>query len=108
MRQHDSIRAVALFAISTLQARAQMPFDKNGEKLETSRENGATRALKRLEELGRVPMRFITTFILVTGHDHSWRKRAKELDVSPGTIGYQLRQVRLALEHLLREEPELY
>ncbi len=85
-----------------------MVFRENGEPLETAREDRGTAALKRLEQLQRVPMRFIATFLLVKKYGHSWRQRAEELGVYPGTIGYQLRQVKLALERLLIEEPELY
>ncbi len=85
-----------------------MDFPEEGETTDAARDNRGTLALKRLMELGRVPLRFVTTYILIKGYGRTWRECAEELGLERGAIGYHLRQVKGALERLLVEEPDLY
>ncbi len=85
-----------------------MDSDQNPADDENARSNQGTLALKRLMERGRVPLRFVTTYILITGYGRTWREVAADLGVTPGTIGYQLRQVKGALERMLLDEGERY
>lgn len=78
-----------------------MVFRESGEALDTERNDQLTEALKLLERV--VPKRFITTFILIRVHGHTWRERATELGVRPGAIGYHLRMVQAAIDKLFRE-----
>lgn len=79
-----------------------MVISQTGERADIEPSDRLSHALKSVERI--VPGRFVTAFILVTGHGYSWRRVATDLGCSPSAVGYQLRQVRRALESLYRDE----